>query len=95
MTDNQAYGPMTTYNPAYGPMTTYNPAYGPITTYNQAYDHIDLEYEMVDDIQDRVPLRPSPILAAESEDQTSSPDHPAADYEIPTLENEQYIIVNG
>ena len=89
MTYNPPYGPITTYNQAYVPITTYNEAYGPITTYNEAYDHIDLEYEMLDDIQDRAPPWSSPILAVESKDQTSSPDHSAADYEIPTLEDKQ------
>ena len=80
MTDNQAYGTKMTYDPAYGPMTTYR---------NEAYGHIDPEYEIVDDIQDGAPPRPSPIPAMESKDQTNSADHPATDYEIPTLENKQ------
>ena len=73
---NEAYGPITTYhNEAYGPITAYhNEAYGPITAYNEAYDHMDLEYEMVDDIQHGISPRPSPIPAVESKDQTSSPD---------------------
>ena len=79
MTDNQAYGTEMTYNPAYGPITTYR---------NEVYDRIDPEYVIVDDIQD-APPRPSPIPAVKSKDQTSSPDHPATDYEIPTLENKQ------
>ena len=90
MTYDPAYGPTTTYNQAYGTKMAYDPAYDPITTYsNEAYGHIDPEYVIVDDIKDRAPPRPSPIPAMESKDQTSSADHPAADYEIPTPQNRQ------
>ena len=51
--------------------------------------HIDPEYVIVDDTQDHAPPRPLPIPAVKSKDQTSSPDHSATDYEIPTLENKQ------
>ena len=70
---------MMTYDPAYGPITTYNQAYGPLTIYSEANNHVDPEYAVVDDIQDRAPLRPPPIPAMENKYQTSSPDHPATD----------------
>ena len=67
---------------------TDNQAYGPMTTYSEACDHVDPEYAVVDDIKDYAPLRPSPIPAMESKDQTSSQDHPATQqkqrYEVHT-----------
>ena len=81
MTNNRAYGTNMTHNSAYGPMATNQ-------NEEAIYDYIDPEYVIVDDIQD-APPQPLPIPAVKNKEQTSSPDHSATDYEIPTLENKQ------